>query len=79
MPGIGQLREKTVIDPLQCAPPWSWRSIVEAVAKLRIKLSWLVPVKSPEPHTVVQQDAAVSHIQSGHRKTVFLREAFPQS
>ena len=53
-------------------------SVVEAEAKFAVDLAWVVVMESSERHTVVQEDSAIPHIQSGHGNAVFLGEAFSQ-
>src|SRR5580658_4953029 len=57
------------------APP----SIVEAIAKLSVNLTRIIPVKSAESQTVVQLHAAVGHVQRSHRNSVFLSEGLAES
>lgn len=53
---------------------------MKAIAELDVDLPGIVEVKSSERQAVVQQDAAIGHIQRGQRHLVFLAlaEAFPQ-
>jgi hypothetical protein len=51
---------------------------MKPVAEFNIHLPWVVVVKSSERQAVVQQDAAIRHIQCGYGKAVFFTEALPE-
>ena len=52
--------------------------VMKSISQLDINLPRVVIVKPSERHTVIQKDAAISHIQSSHGNAIFLREAFPE-
>ena len=53
-------------------------SVMKAVAELSVYLARVVVMKPPERHTVVQEDAAIPHVERSHGNPKFLREAFPE-
>src|SRR5208283_1841281 len=54
-------------------------SIVKTVSEFVVDLPRVVVVKPPERQTVVQEDAAIPHIQRSHGNTILLSEALPES
>src|SRR5580692_1172 len=53
------------------------RLVMKSVAEFDVNLTRIVEVESSEGEAVVEQDAAIRHIQSGQRDFVLLAETLP--